>query len=254
MKRVRPILVAVIAVIGVAIIATVAAQDSNTANVEVRVWQSTSDAESLYISARPEGGSWRTLGTIPLDMSGVNSRGTFRYGDITVAVPVGGSTTRSIDDTRGCNAALEYEDDFPELRFLTCHTTPAALGERVVGVLTWNGVESDFEGWLYEGMHVSWIGRAAATERVCLAFSNWVTENYTISRVLSCSVDGILNNYGIPPSVFEEPQWTLRWITAGTVLSNNGNQYSFDARVLYNSTVLSVTFYRQEEVLTYHAD
>ncbi len=74
--------------IGVATIAIVAAQDSRTANVEVRVWQSTSDAESLYISARPEGGDWGTLGTIPLDMSGLNSRETYRYGDITVAVPL----------------------------------------------------------------------------------------------------------------------------------------------------------------------
>ena len=43
---------------------------------------------SLYISARPRGGSWGTLGTIPLDMSGRSSTGTFRYGDITVRVPV----------------------------------------------------------------------------------------------------------------------------------------------------------------------
>ena len=57
-------------------------------NVEVRVWQSVSDALDLYISARPEGGSWGTLGTIPLDMSGLNSRGTFRYSDIDVAVPL----------------------------------------------------------------------------------------------------------------------------------------------------------------------
>ena len=57
-------------------------------NVQVRVWQSLSDALDLYISARPEGGSWRALGTIPLDMSGLNSRGTFRFGDIDVAVPL----------------------------------------------------------------------------------------------------------------------------------------------------------------------
>ena len=90
MKHVRTIALAVTAMIGVATIAIVAAQDSRTANVEVRVWQSTGEAESLYISARPEGGSWGTLGTIPLDMGGVNSRGTFRYGDITVAVELPG--------------------------------------------------------------------------------------------------------------------------------------------------------------------
>ena len=60
-----------------------------TANVEVRVWQNVRDARSIYISARPEGGSWATLGTIPLPLDdGHSSNGRFRYGDITVVVPV----------------------------------------------------------------------------------------------------------------------------------------------------------------------
>ncbi|MXX19016.1 MAG: hypothetical protein F4Z48_05945 [Dehalococcoidia bacterium] len=70
---------------------TTAVSAQSSATVEVRVWQGVSDAHNLYISARPEGGSWRTLGTIPLDMSGRSSRGTFTYGDITVAVPLGGA-------------------------------------------------------------------------------------------------------------------------------------------------------------------
>ena len=99
MKHVRPISLAVIAVIGVATIATVFAQDeppptptalAYTAGVDVRVWQSVMDDSSLYISARPEGGSWQTLGTIPLDMTGLNSRETYRYGDITVGVELPG--------------------------------------------------------------------------------------------------------------------------------------------------------------------
>ena len=61
-----------------------------TANVEVRVWQDVRDARSIYISARPEDGSWATLGTIPLPLDdGLSGSGRFRYGDITVAVPVG---------------------------------------------------------------------------------------------------------------------------------------------------------------------
>ena len=62
--------------------------DITIAGVDVRVWQRISDARRLYISARPRGGSWSTLGTIPLDMSGRSSTGTFRYGDITVRVPL----------------------------------------------------------------------------------------------------------------------------------------------------------------------
>ena len=47
------------------------------------------DPERNFISARPEGGSWSTLGTIPLPLTdGVSSSGRFRYGDITLAVPV----------------------------------------------------------------------------------------------------------------------------------------------------------------------
>ena len=61
--------------------------------VEVRVWQQVSDAHGLHISARPRGGSWGTLGTIPLDMTGRSSTGTYRYGDITVRVPVSASAS-----------------------------------------------------------------------------------------------------------------------------------------------------------------
>ena len=66
--------------------------DITIAGVDVRVWQRISDARALYISARPRGGSWATLGTIPLDMSGRSSTGTYRYGDITVRVPLSAST------------------------------------------------------------------------------------------------------------------------------------------------------------------
>ena len=59
-----------------------------SATVEVRVWQSTINPRTLYISARVARGSWATLGTVPLDMSGLNERGTYRYGDISLEVPL----------------------------------------------------------------------------------------------------------------------------------------------------------------------
>ena len=75
--------------LAVSIGAGVLAQSQRTANVEVRVWEDVNDPERNYISARPEGGSWRTLGTIPLPLTdGVSSSGRFRYGDITLAVPL----------------------------------------------------------------------------------------------------------------------------------------------------------------------
>ena len=87
MKRILALAVAVVA-LGMA--AGVDAQSGNTANVEVRVWQRVSDARALYISARPEGGSWRTLGTIPLGRGEASAYrtgadGRFRYSDITIA-------------------------------------------------------------------------------------------------------------------------------------------------------------------------
>ncbi len=63
-----------------------AAQET-TASVEVTVWQRISDG-SLYLSTRPEGGTWTTHNTA-LDMSNVSRSGRFRQGSaIQVAVPV----------------------------------------------------------------------------------------------------------------------------------------------------------------------
>ena len=84
MKRIVAILTVVITLAGAAL---ALAQSQRTADVQVRVWQRESDAASLYISARPEGGSWATLGTIPLDMAGRTDSG-FRYADIELAVPL----------------------------------------------------------------------------------------------------------------------------------------------------------------------
>ena len=69
---------------------TIYVNAQSTANVEVRVWQRVTDAERLYVSARPEGGSWRTLGTIPLGRGEASAyrtsgSGRYRYSDITIA-------------------------------------------------------------------------------------------------------------------------------------------------------------------------
>lgn len=63
----------------------------STANVEVRVWQSVSDAGNLYVSARAVGGSWRDFGTRALDMRGLSASGRYRYGDIPLDVHRSGS-------------------------------------------------------------------------------------------------------------------------------------------------------------------
>ena len=100
MKRTpRRSLIAVVlaGVFGLALLAGAGAQSGATANVEVRVWQRVSDANALYISARPEGGSWRTLGTIPIAMDGLSGSRAYRYGDITVTVPRAGTTAAVVE-------------------------------------------------------------------------------------------------------------------------------------------------------------
>ncbi len=58
-------------------------------SIEVRVWQDVRDGKSLYVSARPADGLWATLGTIPLPLEdGFSSDRTFRYGDISLSVPL----------------------------------------------------------------------------------------------------------------------------------------------------------------------
>ena len=57
--------------------------------IELRVWQHLEDGLELYVSARAADGLWESLGIIPLPLDG-GPAGSYRYGDITLAVPLGG--------------------------------------------------------------------------------------------------------------------------------------------------------------------
>ena len=64
--------------------------DPVAVTIETRVWQHVDDPMRIYLSARPEGGSWATLGTVllPLDQrSGPNDQ--WAYGVVTLDAPVG---------------------------------------------------------------------------------------------------------------------------------------------------------------------
>ena len=82
----RLTVVALAALLGVVMVAVGSAQAEATATVEVRVWQNVGNLEDIRISARPAGGSWRTLGTIPLPLDQTTDSGTFAYGDIDLEV------------------------------------------------------------------------------------------------------------------------------------------------------------------------
>jgi len=63
--------------------------DITVEGVEVRVWQRVTQPLRIHISARPVGGDWGVLGTIRLHLDdGHSTSGNYRYGDITVAVPL----------------------------------------------------------------------------------------------------------------------------------------------------------------------
>lgn len=66
----------------------IAAAQGAFSSVQVRVWQDAQDDRNLFLSARYEGGSWRALGTVPVDMSRLSASGRWRYGDVTLTVPV----------------------------------------------------------------------------------------------------------------------------------------------------------------------
>ena len=66
---------------------TLPSPDPATVTVEVRIWQHTTDAGRLYISAR-ERGSWATSGTIALTLDLFTQTRSFRYVNVTIGVPL----------------------------------------------------------------------------------------------------------------------------------------------------------------------
>ncbi len=92
-------------------------EQAATASVEVTVWRRVANPSLLYVSTRPEGGTWRTLNT-PLDMSRRSSSGRFHQSNaVTVEVPLSGGTTANVEVTvwrRVANPSLLYVSTRPE--------------------------------------------------------------------------------------------------------------------------------------------
>ena len=66
-----------------------AAVAQETVFIELRVWQHVGDAEDLWVSARPEGGQWDALGTVPFPLDGVaegyGPLSHYRYRNLAIA-------------------------------------------------------------------------------------------------------------------------------------------------------------------------
>lgn len=83
------VIVALVVALAVSIAAGVIAHASRTMNVEVRVWQDVDEPGALWLSARPDGGSWSDLGAIPVPLDdGPGGTGRYRYGDVVIALSV----------------------------------------------------------------------------------------------------------------------------------------------------------------------
>ena len=79
--------------------------------LEARVWQHVDDGARLFLSARPAGGSWATLGTVPLSLdrrSGPD--GQWAYGQVTLDAPLdgGGETPVTITVVRDTASGALY--------------------------------------------------------------------------------------------------------------------------------------------------
>ena len=94
--------------LALSIVTGAAARSEGGVTVELRVWQHVEDEDLHYISARLADGSWRTLGTVPLELDDGTSRsGMWRYGTHTFDLPV--------EPTCASGIAARDPSDHPEL-------------------------------------------------------------------------------------------------------------------------------------------
>ena len=88
-----------------------------TATVQVTVWRRVSNPSLLYLSTRPEGGSWQTQDRA-LDMSRLSTSRSFHQSDaVRVTVPLGNGATATVEVTvwrRVSNPSLLYLSTRPE--------------------------------------------------------------------------------------------------------------------------------------------
>lgn len=130
-------LVGLVAVLAVTVVGTGHAQDNAEATVEVRVWQSLEDAERLYISARPEFGSWATLGTIPLPLDDGRSRdGRYLYGDISLDVPLADRPAVPLADQPPVTVEVRVWQHFRDFERIYISARPASGSWATLGTIS----------------------------------------------------------------------------------------------------------------------
>ncbi len=76
---------------------------------ELRIWQNVADPERLAYSARPVGGSWTALGTVPLTFDRLTPSRTYRLGDFSLA---------TAPDAPSVEVVILQSVDTPELIYI----------------------------------------------------------------------------------------------------------------------------------------
>ena len=228
-KAILFVLFAIVAVTAIGGAAFAIAQGRWTANVEVRVWEDVNDPERNYISARPEGGSWSTLGTIPLPLTdGVSSSGRFRYGDITLAVPLPDAG----DDER-CAAAVELAKATPDdVSIVSCISREETDGQGTMdlyGVLSYRGSWYPFVAEIdNRGIQIYWKGVGGLyNSPACQALTSFYDR--ADNRVNSCTASADLS-WG----TFEDGEHThINWRVSGFIDDWN-TRFAADYYSLYD--------------------
>ncbi|MDE2933897.1 MAG: hypothetical protein OXS47_08515 [Chloroflexota bacterium] len=237
---------AVIAMIGVGFVAIAAAQDSPSANVEVRVWQSTRDAERLWISARPEGGSWATLGTIPLEMGERNSRETLRYEDIVLSVPVGVASEACAESTRLIESA------FADIQVTSCaeggwghHGVREIAGflEWESAIVAWRGTYESCSEDCHPSVALYRVSISFSPEwggEICTEFLEWLKGETRNVAVYGPCVANAAATY------WRDGTSDMSWIIRGSFTTNEGKSYEYRSDPFESLETESVTITYQE--------
>lgn len=106
--------------------------------VELRLWQHVDDARDTWISARPAGGRWDTLGTIPFPLDeggGTELRHFHTFGDLTIA---------------GTELRLWQRYRAPDLIFVRACPTPCPTRETAVAEADWRRDRGVLESWPWQ--------------------------------------------------------------------------------------------------------
>ncbi|MDE2934851.1 MAG: hypothetical protein OXS47_13420 [Chloroflexota bacterium] len=169
--------------------------------VQLRVWQHISNPLRIYVSARHEAGSWATLGTIPLTLDGVSSRGTFRYGDIALDVPLpSGEPSQPLAETQNLRwLQHHYPDLHGQLTTLpwvsdgvTATETSAVDSLLYIGVTDIGNLRSTLAlGWVRDDVTdveadaiewFQWLGHASAHDAASVLAMPWFRNGVTATE------------------------------------------------------------------------